>query len=90
MPIILTDADDLTRPIHDRMPVVLQKADIGRNDEAGTKLLKQPRRISSACGRRHGVSTGTADDDPTLLDEWRPVMVGARSKPKPNRRHPLP
>ena len=38
--IIVTDANDLTRPIHDRMPVVLDKADIGRwlNGEAGTSF----------------------------------------------------
>jgi putative SOS response-associated peptidase YedK len=27
--IIVTDANELTRPIHDRMPVVLDEADIG-------------------------------------------------------------
>ena len=39
--IIVTDANELTRPIHDRMPVVLEKADVGRwlNGEAGTDLL---------------------------------------------------
>jgi len=40
--IIVTDANELTRLIHDRMPVVLGKADIGRwlNAGAGTELLK--------------------------------------------------
>jgi putative SOS response-associated peptidase YedK len=39
--IIVTDANELTRPIHDRMPVVLDKADIGPwlSSEAGTELL---------------------------------------------------
>ena len=38
--IIVSDANELTRPIHDRMPVVLDKADIKRwlKDEAGTDL----------------------------------------------------
>jgi len=40
--IIVRDANALTRPIHDRMPVVLDKADIGRwlNGEAGSELLR--------------------------------------------------
>src|SRR6266853_2137784 len=40
--IIVTDANDLTRPIHGRMPVVLDQADIGPwlNGEVGTELLK--------------------------------------------------
>jgi putative SOS response-associated peptidase YedK len=38
--IIVTDANALTRPIHDRMPVVLDKADIRPwlNGDAGTEL----------------------------------------------------
>jgi hypothetical protein len=40
--IIVTDANELTRPIHDRMPVVLDKTDIGPwlKGEAGTELLR--------------------------------------------------
>jgi putative SOS response-associated peptidase YedK len=40
--IIVTDANALTRPIHDRMPVVLDKADIGPwlNGEASIELLR--------------------------------------------------
>src|SRR5437899_294034 len=40
--IIVTDANALTRPIHDRMPVVLDKTDIGPwlNGAAGTELLR--------------------------------------------------
>jgi putative SOS response-associated peptidase YedK len=30
MPIFPADADELTRPIHNRMPMVLHKADVGR------------------------------------------------------------
>src|SRR5262249_31063601 len=40
--IIVTESNDLTRPIHDRMPVVLDKADIRPwlNGEDGIELLK--------------------------------------------------
>ena len=40
--IIVTDANALTRPIHDRMPVVLDNANIGRwlSGAAGTELLR--------------------------------------------------
>ncbi len=39
--IIVTDANELTRPIHDRMPVILDKVDIGRwlSGDAGIGLL---------------------------------------------------
>jgi putative SOS response-associated peptidase YedK len=71
--IIVTDANELTRPIHDRMPVVVDKADIRRwlKGEGGTELLKP---AADDCLRMWQVSrrvnkTGTGDDDPTLLDE---------------------
>ncbi len=40
--IIVTDANTLTRPIHDRMPVLLDKADIESwlNGTGGTELLR--------------------------------------------------
>jgi putative SOS response-associated peptidase YedK len=40
--IIVTDANALTRPIHDRMPVLLDKADIESwlNGTGGTELLR--------------------------------------------------
>jgi putative SOS response-associated peptidase YedK len=40
--IIVTDANALTRPIHDRMPVLLDKADVGPwlKGEAGIELLR--------------------------------------------------
>jgi putative SOS response-associated peptidase YedK len=43
--IIVTDANALTRPIHDRMPVVLDKADIKLwlSGEAGAELSKASR-----------------------------------------------
>jgi putative SOS response-associated peptidase YedK len=71
--IIVTDANALTRPIHDRMPVVFDKADTGQwlSGEAGTALLGRPPRIECACGPYRGRvnKTGSGDDDPTLVDE---------------------
>ncbi len=68
-----TDANELTRPIHDRMPVVLDKADIGPwlNGEAGTELLKPAGddRLQMWPVSRRVNKTGTGEDDPTLLDE---------------------
>ena len=71
--IVVTDANALTRPIHDRMPVVLDKADISPllNGEAGTELLRpaaQDRLRMWPVSRRVN-KTGNGDDDPTLLDE---------------------
>jgi putative SOS response-associated peptidase YedK len=71
--IIVTDANALTRPIHDRMPVVLDKADIRSwlNGEAGTELLRPAAedRIRLWPVSRRVNKTGTGDDDPTLIDE---------------------
>jgi putative SOS response-associated peptidase YedK len=57
-PIIVADANKLTRPIHDRMPVVLDKADVR------LWLNGEDRPVSSRVKK-----TGTGDEDPTLLDE---------------------
>ena len=71
--IIVTDANALTRPIHDRMPVVLSKAGIRPwlSGEAGTELLKRAAedRLRMWPVSRRVNKTGTGDDDPTLLDE---------------------
>jgi hypothetical protein len=71
--IIVTDANALTRPIHDRMPVVLDKADIGPwlNGEAGIELLRPAAedRLRMWPVSRRVNKTGSGDDDPTLLDE---------------------
>ena len=71
--IIVTDANALTRPIHDRMPVVLDKADIGPwlSGEGGTELLKPAAedRLRMCSVSRRVNKTGTGDDDATLLDE---------------------
>jgi putative SOS response-associated peptidase YedK len=71
--IIVTDANELTWPIHDRMPVVLDKADVRRwlSSEAGTELLKPAAedRLRMWPVSRRVNKTGQGDDDPTLLDE---------------------
>ncbi len=71
--IILTDANDLTRPIHDRMPVVLDKADIGRwlSGEADTERLRPAAedRLRMWPVSRRVNKTGTGDDDPTMIEE---------------------
>jgi putative SOS response-associated peptidase YedK len=55
------------------MPVVLDKADIGRwlKGEGGTEPLKPAAedRLSMWRVSRRVNKTGTGDDDPTLLDE---------------------
>jgi putative SOS response-associated peptidase YedK len=71
--IIVTDANELTRPIHDRMQVVLGKADIPLwlRGEAGTELLRPASedRLRMWPVSRRVNKTGQDDDDPTLLDE---------------------
>jgi putative SOS response-associated peptidase YedK len=71
--IIVTDANELTRPIHDRMPVVLDRADIRPwlSGAAGAELLKPPAedRLRIWPGSRRVNKTGNGDDDPTLIDE---------------------
>jgi putative SOS response-associated peptidase YedK len=71
--IIVTDANAFTRPIHDRMPVLLEPADFPAwlGGVGGTTLLRP-----AADGRlrmwpvsRRVNRTGSGDDDPTLLDE---------------------
>jgi putative SOS response-associated peptidase YedK len=71
--IIVTDANAFTRPIHDRMPVVVEKADIRRwlNGEAGTELLNPVAedRLHMWPVSRRVNKTGNGDDDLTLIDE---------------------
>ena len=71
--IIVTDANALTRSIHDRMPAVLDKADIRSwlSGEASTELLRPAAedRLRMWPVFRRVNKTGNADDDPTLLDD---------------------
>src|SRR5262249_52777853 len=68
--IIVTDANALTRPIHDRMPVVLDKADIvpWLSGKTGIELLKPAAedRLRMWRGARGGGKTGTGEDATTL------------------------
>lgn len=70
---IVTDANEVTRPIHDRMPVILDKVDIGRwlSGDAGIELLRPAAedRLRMWSVSRRVNKTGTGDDDPSLLDE---------------------
>src|SRR5262249_10276370 len=70
--IIVTEANELTRAIHDRMPAVLDKGDVRPwlNGEGGAELLRpapEDRLRMWAVSRRVN-KTGQGDDDPTLLD----------------------
>ena len=71
--IIVTDANALTRPIHDRMPVLLDIADIGPwlNGSGGTELLRPAAddRLRMWPVSRRVNKTGSGDDDPTFVDE---------------------
>ena len=71
--IIVTDANALTRAIHDRMPVLLDKADIEYwlNGTGGTELLRPATddRLRMWPVSRRVNKTGTGDDDQTLIDE---------------------
>jgi putative SOS response-associated peptidase YedK len=71
--IIVTDANALTRTIHDRMPVLLDKADIKSwlNGTSGAELLRPAAedRLGMWPVSRRVNKTGSGDDDPTLVDE---------------------
>lgn len=71
--IIVTEANALTRRIHDRMPVVLDRANIRPwlAGEVGTEVLRPAAedRLRLWPVSRRVNKTGTGDDDPTLLDE---------------------
>jgi putative SOS response-associated peptidase YedK len=71
--IIVTDANELTRPIHDRMPVVLGAADIRPwlSGEAGTELLRPSsgKSPSHVAGVEASQQDRHRDDDPTLIEE---------------------
>jgi putative SOS response-associated peptidase YedK len=71
--IIITGANALTRPIHDRMPVILDTADIGAwlSGTGGTELLRSAAddKLRLWPVSRRVNKTGAGDDDPTLIDE---------------------
>ena len=71
--IIVTDANALTRPIHDRMPVALNKADFAAwlGGTGGTELLRSAAdsKLRMWPVSRRVNKTGSGDDDPTLVDE---------------------
>jgi putative SOS response-associated peptidase YedK len=97
--IIVTDANVLTRPIHDRMPVVLDKADIRPwlSGEAGVKLLKPTaedrlrmwpisRRVNHSCrpaGRTHVGRRSRRSPSPTLRHSPRAGRSAARGASAP-------
>jgi putative SOS response-associated peptidase YedK len=71
--IIVTGANALTRPIHDRMPVLLDKGDSGPwlSGTAGTELLRPAAedRVRMWPVSRRVNKTGSGDDDPTLIEQ---------------------
>lgn len=71
--IIVTDANALTGAIHNRMPVVLDNADIGAwlNGTAGMEVLRPATgdRLRVWPVSRRVNKTGTGDEDPTLIEE---------------------
>ena len=73
--IIVTDANAFTRPIHDRMPVILDEADFAAwlGGTGGTELLRSAAddKLRVWAVSRRVNKTGTGDDDPTLINEIR-------------------
>jgi putative SOS response-associated peptidase YedK len=71
--IIVTGANVLTRTIHDRMPVLLDKADFEpRLSGAADAQLLGPAaedRVRMWPVSRRVNKTGSGDDDPTLIEE---------------------
>ena len=71
--IIVTDANAITRPIHDRMPVILDKADFAAwlGGTGGTELLRSAAddRLRMWPVSRRVNKTVNGDDDPTLIEE---------------------
>jgi putative SOS response-associated peptidase YedK len=71
--IIVTNANKLTRTVHNRMPVVLDNADIRPwlQGTAGAEVLRPASedRLRMWPVSRRVNKTGTGDDDPTLVDE---------------------
>jgi putative SOS response-associated peptidase YedK len=72
-PILVTAANAFTRPIHDRMPALLEPADVAGwlSGAGGTALLRPAAedRLRMWPVSRRVNRAGSGDDDPTLLDE---------------------
>ena len=70
---IVTDANALLRPIHDRMPVLVEPADfeVWLGGAGGIELLRPAAtdKLRLWPVSRRVNSTGIGDDDPTLTDE---------------------
>jgi putative SOS response-associated peptidase YedK len=71
--IIVTDAKALTRPIHERMPVLLDTTDFKPwlTGAAGVEILKPAAddRVRFWPVSRRVNKTGSGEDDPTLIEE---------------------
>jgi putative SOS response-associated peptidase YedK len=71
--IVVTNANALTGTIHNRMPVVLNDADVRPwlNGAAGAEVLRPAAedRLRMWPVSRRVNKTGSGDDDPTLVDE---------------------
>ena len=70
---VVTDANAFTRPVHDRMPVLLEPADFAAwlGGGGGIELLRPAAdsKLRMWPVSRRVNRTGSGDDDPTLLDE---------------------
>ncbi len=70
--IVVTAANAFTRPVHDRMPAILEPADLAAwlSGAAGTAVLRPAAedRLRMWPVSRRVNRTGSGDDDPTLLD----------------------
>jgi putative SOS response-associated peptidase YedK len=71
--IIVTDANAMTRHIHDRMPVLLDKPSFRPwlSGDAGTEILRPAAddRVRFWPVSRRVNKTGSGDDDPTLIEQ---------------------
>jgi putative SOS response-associated peptidase YedK len=80
--IIVTDANAFTRPIHDRMPVLLEPVDVPAwlDGGGGSGLLRPAaeRRLRMWPVSRRVNRAGSGDDDPTLVDQ---VDVAPEAEP---------
>ena len=81
--IVLTDANETVRPVHERMPVILSPDDYGKwlgEEELPTRQVEQLLRpFPASAMKAWPVSTRVnsyANDDPTLLDPSKEMPIG--------------